>query len=306
MLDAPTSLVDRVRNPEFTGANRCMPCTVVNVALTLVVTVALSFMLVELAGVFLLTALSLIYLRGYFVPGTPTLTERYLPTRIRSWFDDGPDTVTTFPQSDATTPSDSDTGRPIDANATTADGATQPTDRDDTSVDLMAFLSKIEVVEPCDEANDLCLTPSFEAAIQQRLEEFRTDPRNPSSIADLFGTEPDTLSFRDRGHPAIKVGSRIWSWPSDGALVADLAVDAALAARTDRWRAYHHRQRMVVLEALRTFFETCSLCGGPIDTARTIADSCCGSHDVVAVECVDCGERLLELDPSSEAVTFER
>jgi hypothetical protein len=74
------SVGDRLRRPEYTGENRCLPCTVVNVCLALVATAVVTLLLGPLGGLVVLTgSLGAIYFRGYLVPGTPTLTMRYFP-----------------------------------------------------------------------------------------------------------------------------------------------------------------------------------------------------------------------------------
>jgi len=82
-----TAVGDRLRRPEYTGENRCLPCTVVNVCLTLVAAVAVSVVFAPLTGLLvLLGGLSAVYFRGYLVPGTPTLTVRYFPPWLLELF----------------------------------------------------------------------------------------------------------------------------------------------------------------------------------------------------------------------------
>lgn len=81
------SVGDRLRRPEYTGENRCLPCTVVNVCLTLVAAIVVTVLLGPLGGlVVLLGGLSAVYFRGYLVPGTPTLTMRYFPPWLLELF----------------------------------------------------------------------------------------------------------------------------------------------------------------------------------------------------------------------------
>lgn len=86
MLNPLRDRVAALRNPEYTGANRCRPCTVVNVAIAVVIAVGLLAVSAAVAAAALVVALAAIALRGYLVPGTPELTARYLPTSLRSWF----------------------------------------------------------------------------------------------------------------------------------------------------------------------------------------------------------------------------
>jgi hypothetical protein len=81
-------VISRFRQPEYTGENRCLPCTAVNTLLAagLSGAVAAGGLVVTtpvvgaVAGVAVLgVSLLSIYLRGYLVPGTPELTKRYFP-----------------------------------------------------------------------------------------------------------------------------------------------------------------------------------------------------------------------------------
>jgi|AntDeeMetagen134_2_1112570.scaffolds.fasta_scaffold00809_4 hypothetical protein len=65
-------IIDKLRQPEYTGENRCTPCTAVNVAIataggTLVAKAKSPVLGTAAFGV----SLGTIYLRGYLVPGTP-------------------------------------------------------------------------------------------------------------------------------------------------------------------------------------------------------------------------------------------
>lgn len=81
------SLTNQLRQPAYTGDNRCLPCTAVNIVIAVIVSVVASIVSPVLGvGVFVL-ALVAIYVRGYLVPGTPTLTKRYFPERVLHWFD---------------------------------------------------------------------------------------------------------------------------------------------------------------------------------------------------------------------------
>lgn len=78
---------DRVRQPEYTGENRCLPCTALNGVLALVLAAGLGVVVHPwLAVPTLVVAGGAIYLRGYLVPKTPELTRRYLPERVLGLF----------------------------------------------------------------------------------------------------------------------------------------------------------------------------------------------------------------------------
>lgn len=77
------SLLDRLRQPAYTGENRCTPCTALNVAIAVVVSALVGRRRRALGLLVLGVSLAAIYLRGYLVPGTPQLTARYLPEDVR-------------------------------------------------------------------------------------------------------------------------------------------------------------------------------------------------------------------------------
>ncbi|OIB56666.1 hypothetical protein [Natrialba sp. SSL1] len=89
--------IDRLHQPEYTGENRCLPCTAVNIVLAVLLSAAAATLawvgtgpVVALAvgAIVFWCAVSLIAVRGYLVPGTPELTNRYLPDRLRRRFHD--------------------------------------------------------------------------------------------------------------------------------------------------------------------------------------------------------------------------
>ena len=84
--------LERLRQPEYTGENRCLPCTVVNAIIAGALAAAATLLVTPVGGgVVLVLSLAAIYLRGYLVPGTPELTKRYLPDRVLRLFDKAPD-----------------------------------------------------------------------------------------------------------------------------------------------------------------------------------------------------------------------
>lgn len=87
------SPLDRLRHPEYTGENRCIPCTLVNAGIALVAAGIVGWFNPIVGAAILATAAIVIYFRGYLVPGTPTLTERYLPEAVHARFDHHPEPV---------------------------------------------------------------------------------------------------------------------------------------------------------------------------------------------------------------------
>jgi len=290
-------VIDRVRQPEYTGENRCIPCTVVNVAIAAVVGIAVATVTtVELTAVLVALCLAVIALRGYLVPGTPALTRRYFPDRLLAAFGKAPEAG-----------ADSGWEPAADEGSDDADWATVEKVRHhrDEAVDVVDLLVEVGAVEPVD--NEYRFTDAFAGAVDEwlaTLQEGATGGEHAvgldrETLAGLFGATPGEISYKDRAYPAIKVGVRVRKWPGPASLLADVAAHRALDARTPRWSGVPFEQRLDALEALRSFHDTCPSCGGPLQETTETVQSCCLSADVIALACQHCGEQLVERDPAS-------
>ena len=60
----------RLRQPEYTGRNRCVPCTIVNLLIAVIITGGVAVVSIPLGGALFVVSLGAIYFRGYLVPGT--------------------------------------------------------------------------------------------------------------------------------------------------------------------------------------------------------------------------------------------
>ena len=268
----------RFQNSQYTGENRCTPCTITNVCIAVVLGAVVFTVSPLIAALVVAASLGAIYFQGYLVPGTPTLTKRYFPDRVLALFDSHDPSDDVVPSTESSEP------------------ATEAADPEQLLTDLGA-------VRPCEDEDDLCLTEAFASAWYERMRSYRDDPRDQHRAATLLSVSPDDVSINpDGAYPRFAIDWRTRSWPSDGALIADTAADAELAARSDDWRTLHVEQRLGILGALRTFIETCPVCDGTVEMAEDTIESCCRSRDVIAVECQDCSERLLELDPQKAGV----
>lgn len=72
--------LNRYKQPEYIGENRCPPCTFVNIVLTSLLAGAVGLVFLPAAVPVVAVALLTIYLRGYLVPKTPELTKQYFGT----------------------------------------------------------------------------------------------------------------------------------------------------------------------------------------------------------------------------------
>ncbi|MWV39567.1 hypothetical protein [Natrialba sp. INN-245] len=263
------AVVRSLRNPEYTGENRCGPCTIVNVLIALGVSALIGTVLAwtwtaavgVLAGALVLGLSScLIWLRGYLVPGTPTLTKRYLPRRMLSWFGKDPLENVAVPD----------------------------------EIDPEETLLEAGALEPCAEVDDLCLTAAFDREWRAELEAVDEDP-DPTELLDRLGIESEDVVV-DRYDDAVVVereGRRIGQWPSPTALRLDTAASGPIADRIPYWRELQPTTRSELVAGVRIFLEECPD-GGPVEFATETRESCCSSYEVVSVVCAESGDRLLE------------
>jgi hypothetical protein len=78
--------VNTLHQPEYTGDNRCTPCTVLNLVLAGLFSSIVARKSRIGGYVILLVSIGLIYFRGYLIPETPELTKHYLPPEVLQWF----------------------------------------------------------------------------------------------------------------------------------------------------------------------------------------------------------------------------
>jgi hypothetical protein len=256
-------VLERVRQPEYVGENRCLPCTVTNLVIAAVVTAALAWLSVPLAVAFAVLAVASIWLRGYLVPKTPELTKQYLPDRLLAKFDKQP--------------------RP------------EPIDRGE--FDPETVLLDAGVVEPCADVDDLCLTDGFEADWLAAIDRLGDEETLRAELADHLEIEGADVTFERYGDAFIasEDGTQIGQWESRAALLADLAAAEELPGRVAGWERLSPRRRSQLLGGLRVFVQECPVCGGPVAADTEVVESCCRSTTVVGVACEDCGDRLLEV-----------
>lgn len=288
MSTSDTGLVGRFRQPEYTGENRCTPCTIVNTGIAIIVAAAVGAGLAAgtaasavaaggIAVVLFAVFAATIYLRGYLVPGTPTLTKRYFPDWLLAKFDKLPED---HPDAGAT--------------AAETDAATETTTNPD-DVPVEDHLLAAAAAEPCEDVDDLCLTAAFERAWQQEVDALGEET-DRERIATVLGVEGDA-EIREHGDAFVLLvdDRRAGQWESEAALLSDLAAANVLEQQYDEWAALDSIERGQVVGGLRIFVETCPVCGGPVSLSQDTVESCCRSYEVVAAGCEDCDDRLLEV-----------
>lgn len=274
------SAAAKLKQPEYTGENRCVPCTVVNLALGALAAVVAGVVVSQAAGrggvavgvaVFVLAALAT-YFRGYLLPGTPTITKRYFPDRILAVFDKAESGV----------------------DSAVLDGLEPET-----------LLLDLGVVVD-DSGSDLGLDPAFVDRWSESIRWYRDDERAVKErLGELSGVAPERIEFES--HPrslAAWVGDEhLASWPSVGAAVADVAAAETLPAWDEDWAGRPLQVQAELLGVLRLFLDTCPTCDGEVSLSQDVVESCCRSREVVAATCRDCNDRLFEMDVELGALT---
>jgi hypothetical protein len=266
MSTQSTGLIDRFRQPEYTGENRCTPCTIVNVVIAAVGSALASYVLTPVGGtVVFALSLTAIYLRGYLVPGTPTLTKQYFPDWVLAKFD-----------------------KLEDEQVEISEEEREPE----------AVLADAGAVEPCEQMDDLCLSESFRTAWHDTMDSITEDGTEKSLLSDVLDVDADKLTFQEFESALVAQydGGRLGQWESRAALVADLAAAKVLDDRYADWNDLTVTNQSRVLSGLRVFLETCPDCGGAIEMEQETVESCCRTMDVVAVSCSECDSRILEVE----------
>ncbi len=218
---------------------------------------------------FLALAAASIWLRGYLVPGTPELTKQYMPEWMLAWFGKAPE------------------------DATGLDAGAESVDPSEVDVDPERVLLDAGAVEPCEDVDDLCLAEDFAESWQAEMDAIDDIAVDDALATFGFDDEDYELSRHDDAVLLNRGPHRIGQWPSEAALVADVAGARALADRHPEWTDLPAVAKGRVLNGLRVFLETCPD-GSRAEFREDTVESCCSSYDVVTVECSESGERLFE------------
>lgn len=273
--------IDWIHQPQYTGENRCTPCTIVNLLMAVLFAFGIEKINSIIGAVSFGLFVFLISLRGYLLPGTPRLTERYLPSIILELF-----------EKDAKSSKVSSSSNPL---ASRRDS--------DESVDLTQILSSAEVIRPCEQSNDLCLNPKFHSDWQRRIDTIiDVEGKQRRELASIICADAEDLQFVETDDGLLVTANDSWRsiWPSRSALVADVAAEKLVRMRVDGWTNMSQQDRGTVLAGLRTFLDQCPQCAGELSmdiVRRSI--SCCQTQRYAVLECTACQARLIEQDAST-------
>lgn len=254
------STVELLRQPEYTGENRCIPCTMVNVSIAVVASALVALVFPALGVGLFIVSLVVIYLHGYLVPGTPTLTRQYFPDHVLRWFGKAP------------------TASVIET---------------EVEIEPEQVLLDAGAAEPCQDGTDLCLSSEFQTAWREQME-----PGEPDDLAAALGASVDDITFDEVGKATVAYvdGTVVGQWGSQAAASADSAAAPELADRYADWERLNPAERARVLMSLRIFIEQCPQCDGAVQIEEEVVESCCRSYDVLASACQSCGDQLFEIE----------
>lgn len=266
-------MVEKLKNPEYTGENRCIPCTILNTVLGLFLAGLVGGVSLVIAPPFVAAGVSVfafvgslvsIWLRGYLVPGTPELTKRYMPLWMLSWFNKDPSFV--LPDSES---------EPVDGEQ------------------LESLLRHEGILTQCDNEDDLCLANQFLVDWEAELEAI-DDAIDAQRAVTMLGFDVEAGSI-ERHDDAVLIEneeSTLGKWPSEAALRADMA-SASVLSREEIWDSLSPVRRAEVCRAIRLFLDTCPD-GNPTTMKEQTVESCCSAYDVAVVVCGGNSDRLLE------------
>jgi len=228
----------------------------VNIILAAVASIAVGTFSIPVGIAIAGLSATIIYLRGYLVPGTPTLTKRYFPDQVLRWFDKTP-------------------GKTVD-----------------TTLDTEDQLRTLGIVEETNRS--LSLTDSFESQWMSTINRVKENPE--AHLTAELGYSEAELRDRGNACIVVNDGHEVARLPSRAALVADLAAIKLLQNRTNNWLELSDSEQEQLLTGLRIFLEECPICSGLPTFVENLVESCCRSKSVISYKCGECDARLAEVE----------
>ncbi|WP_135661518.1 hypothetical protein [Halorhabdus rudnickae] len=274
------TLLEWLREPAYTGENRCWPCTVVNAVLVGAVAVWLHRRERSLAGLAAAAiGAGLVYVRGYLVPYTPTFAPRLVAVAPipASLFGHEPDQYEPA----------------IDESASLGDIA----DYDGEA--MLEELVAADVVTADEETVEL--TDAIDSGWHEEMD------RLAALSTDGLATEIErTIPHVDNAEP-LEVDGETWFVLGDNdAFLSQLVAIAELAGYRALEPSLEDPLRLAGARTLRMFLDTCPVCGAEI--VPSTEANCCGAYadprdppkDILV--CPDCEQRAFEFPAEDDAV----
>lgn len=264
----------RFKRPEYTGENRCLPCTTVNSAIALVIAAGLALVNPILGTVVLIFEAELIYYRGYLIPGTPELTKQYMPAWALKFFGKTPV---------------KEQSRSVSPNQEPATGADQ--------LNPIEVLAETDVATETLDGTDITLTSSFQNRLDQQ--ELTAPIEDAGEVfTELFGsvTIEDTDASIRLTRPNRGV---ILRWPSHAAMLGDAKIAQALTETDAQFTERDEINQLQLIQSTRTLLETCPACDGSLSFSQEKRETCCQTYTASVLSCNDCDSTFLEVNKSA-------
>lgn len=264
-------VLETLRRPEYTGTNRCWPCTAVNALALGVVTfvIALRNPLMGL-GVLSLGGIGIL-LRGYVVPYTPTFAPRLIES-----VPGGDRLFSTHVES-----------RPAGGIG----------DENASGEAVLSALSE-EGVLVGDEA--LSLSDDVASDWHESMRELANSSTDDlaTAVREASTTPVQTRLVEDDGSAWIVLTDEAESLASETWLSRPVAIADVAAVRILTDHDIDPQTASNAAAPLRLFLEACPDCGG--DLVETTGEDCCGgfgpSGPTPVLACADCAQRLATLE----------
>ncbi|QAU12287.1 hypothetical protein EKH57_05900 [Halorubrum sp. BOL3-1] len=259
--DAVRNALDAVSRPEYTGENRCLPCTAVNAVGVAAVAILIGHHRRAFGGLAALAGAAAIWLRGYVVPGTPRFAPRFVAPL------------------------------PVDfgaAHRTEADSGSLAADHEeDGDIDPEAVMERLVAVDALVvNGETLRLAEPFRTALDDRLGEMRAV--DETEVAERAAAVAGAGVAGEVHDGRVLLDGRRDAWLSRPVALAETAFAELL-----REREVDEAVAREAARPLRAFLETCPVCDGPV--RETTLRNCCGGPGGVSGDpersvraCADC------------------
>ena len=271
-----------LRRPDYTGSNRCWPCTVVNVVLVASGTAAVAIAGWPGVGVGLgIAGLALVWLRGYVVPGTPRFAPRL---------------VAPIPGSDALFHGADD------ADAATPDGGTGSLDPAEIDgEELLDRLVESGVLEVDGDA--IVPTAAYDERWQAEIDSLRDrDTEELAEIARELSPATTSQVRRDGDDEWVALAADDATVMQETWLRRPVAIAEIAGYRATEPFLDDESVRLAAARTNRMFLDTCPDCGTELERGTDM--SCCGGHTgpgdkpPETLECPACEGRLFTFGPA--------
>jgi hypothetical protein len=166
--------------------------------------------------------------------------------------------------------------------------------RRENAVQPEEFLKQVGAIRETGDEQKLGFTEDFATSLSEHVAEVREREISETELARLFGVPESKVLRKDRPYTSWRIRKTVYNWPSEGALVFDIATDETLRKITDEWVDVPPKQRFMIAQSLRSFQDECIFCAGDIVFNNNAVESCCSERRVLTLHCGGCERRFLE------------